>query len=101
MAPDQRACVEEVDDEENRGIRRWIEHYPHPAGTAGVLAQTYFVNLLVKQRAKRLDPWAPFEDEEKWGLTQWLMLNVGQNATDKYLKLPIVSNQTISWSQNS
>jgi hypothetical protein len=98
--PDRRARVEEVDDEEDGGIRRWIEDYPHPAGTAGVSAQTHFETMLAEQRAKRLDPWAPFEDEEEWGLAQWLMLNVGQNATDKYLKLPIVSNQTISQGQN-
>jgi len=57
-----------------------------------VSARTYFEKLLVEQRAKGEDPWAPFEDKEEWGLAQWLMLNVGQNVTDKFLKLPIVSN---------
>ena len=98
--PDRRARVEEVDDEEDGGIRRWIEDYPQPAGSAGVSAQTYFENLLAEQRAKGQDAWAPFEDEEEWGLAQWLMLNVGQNATDKFLKLPIASSQTIARSQN-
>ena len=40
----------------------------------------------------QLEPWAPFEDLEEWDLAQWLLLNAGQNATDKFLKLPIVSN---------
>jgi hypothetical protein len=90
--PDRRARVEEVEDEEHGGIKRWIEDYPRPAGTAGVSAQTYFEKLLAEQRAKGVNNWAPFEDEEEWGLAQWLMLNVGQNATDKFLKLPIVSS---------
>jgi hypothetical protein len=92
---DKRARVEEVEDEEDGGIRRWIEDYPSPAGTAGMPAQTYFEELRAEQRSNGQDPWAPFEDEEEWGLAQWLMLNVGQNATDKFLKLPIVSRQTI------
>jgi Plavaka transposase len=96
---DRRARVEEVDDEEDGGIRRWIEDYPQPAGSAGMSAQTYFENLLEEQRAKGQDAWAPFEDEEEWGLAQWLMLNVGQNATDKFLKLPIVSSRTIAHNQ--
>jgi hypothetical protein len=90
--PDRRARVEEVEDEEDGGIRRWVEDYPRPAGTPKASAQTYFEKLLAEQRAKGEDPWAPFADEEEWGLAQWLMLNVGQNATDKFLKLPIVSN---------
>jgi hypothetical protein len=90
--PDRRARVEEVEDEEDGGIRRWVEDYPRPAGTPKASAQTYFEKLLAEQRAKGEDPWAPFKDEEEWGLAQWLMLNVGQNATDKFLKLPIVSN---------
>lgn len=35
-------------------------------------------------------PWAPFADQEAWELAQWVITNVGQNATDKFLKLPIV-----------
>ena len=90
--PDRRARVEEVEDEEDGGIKRWIEDYPWPAGTVGMPSQTYFEELRAEQRCKGQDPWAPFKDEEEWGLAQWLMLNVGQNATDKFLKLPIVSH---------
>jgi hypothetical protein len=99
--PDRRACVEEVEEEEDGGIKRWFKDYLRPAGTAGASAQTYFEKLLVEQRTRGQDPWAPFADEEEWGLAQWLMLNVGQNATDNFLKLPIVSNQNINWNQNS
>jgi hypothetical protein len=34
--------------------------------------------------------WGPFADEEEWGLAEWLIKNVGQTQTDKFLKLPIV-----------
>jgi hypothetical protein len=95
--PDRRARVEGVeDDDEAGGFRRWIEDYPRPAGAPGFTAKTYFEKLQEEQRHKGQDPWAPFENEEEWGLAQWLMLNVGQNATDKFLKLPIVSNQSIN-----
>ena len=38
------------------------------------------------------EPWAPFKDIEEWELVQWIMQSgLSQGATDKYLKLPIVS----------
>jgi len=43
-------------------------------------------------------PWALFEDQDEWELVEWLMMNVGQNATDKYLKLLIVSG--LDWKNN-
>lgn len=33
----------------------------------------------------------PFADEEEWDLARWLIRSVGQSSTDKFLKLPIVS----------
>ena len=47
--------------------------------------------IIMVSRKNGDDPWAPFKDKEEWELAQWLITNVGQNATDKYLKLPIVS----------
>ncbi|KAG1883131.1 hypothetical protein F4604DRAFT_1576473 [Suillus subluteus] len=35
--------------------------------------------------------WGPFKDEEEWQLAKWLIQNAGQNQTDQFLKLPIVS----------
>jgi hypothetical protein len=89
--PDRRARVEEVEDEEAGGLRRWVEDYPQPAGTAGPVASSYFEQVRAEQVRRGQDPWAPFEDQDEWELAEWLMMNVGQNATDKYLKLPIVS----------
>lgn len=70
------------------GIRsRWLKDFPLPAGLQP--AQSYFER--VREEQKTADNlWAPFADEEEWELAQWLITNVGQNATDKYLKLPIV-----------
>jgi hypothetical protein len=35
--------------------------------------------------------WGPFKDEKEWWLAKWLITNIGQKQTDKFLKLPIVS----------
>ncbi|KAG1737239.1 hypothetical protein EDB19DRAFT_1895911 [Suillus lakei] len=40
------------------------------------------------------DPWLPFEDVKEWDLAQWLIENLGQTWTDKFLKLPITQNHT-------
>jgi hypothetical protein len=88
---ERRARVEEVEDEEAGTQSRWIKDYPRPAGTPGRPAQSYFEMVRDEQKKNSDPPWAPFKDEEEWGLAQWLITNVGQNATDKYLKLPIVS----------
>ena len=88
---DRRARVEEIEDEEAGTQSRWIKDYPRPAGTLGQSAQSYFEMVREEQKKNGDSPWAPFKDEEEWELVQWLITNVGQNATDKYLKLPIVS----------
>jgi hypothetical protein len=90
--PDRRVRVEDVEDEEAGNWSRWVEEYPRPAGTRGNSARSYFEEVRAEQRRNGQEPWAPFEDHEEWELAQWLMLNVGQNATDKFLKLPIVSH---------
>ncbi|KAJ7588279.1 Zn-finger domain-containing protein [Mycena floridula] len=41
-------------------------------------------------QAKNL--WASFADEKEWSLAEWLLQNVGQNATDKFLKMPIIND---------
>ena len=90
--PDRRAQVEEIEDEEAGGLHQWVEDYPRPTGVAGQPAKSYFEEIRARQEKMGEDLWAPFDDQEEWELAQWLMLNVGQNATDKFLKLPIVSD---------
>ena len=80
-----------MEDEESGTHRRWIKDFPLPAGMRLGLAQSYFETVREEQRKNGDDLWAPFKDEEEWELAQWLITNVGQNTTDKYLKLPIVS----------
>ncbi|KAG1785770.1 uncharacterized protein HD556DRAFT_1434999 [Suillus plorans] len=51
--------------------------------------QTLFESIRVEQEALGLDTWAPFADEEEWGLVKWLIARVGQMAIDEFFKLPI------------
>ncbi|KAG1778110.1 hypothetical protein EV702DRAFT_1179094 [Suillus placidus] len=50
-----------------------------------------FQKIRDQQEAKGLDQWAPFADAEEWGLVRWLVSQVGQNAIDEFMKLPIMS----------
>lgn len=73
-------------------ISRWVEPYPKPAGATKGMGQTDFAKVLEQQRDSGQDPWAPFDSRDEWELAQWLLRNVGQNATDEFLKLPVVSS---------
>ncbi|KAG2750205.1 hypothetical protein P692DRAFT_20873162 [Suillus brevipes Sb2] len=47
------------------------------------------------------DEWAPFCDEEEWGLAEWLVKSLGQTRTDEFLKLPIKVDELLhgaAWS---
>ncbi|KAG1850657.1 hypothetical protein F4604DRAFT_1592754 [Suillus subluteus] len=55
-------------------------------------AESMFHDIRAQQEAQGLDPWVPFADAEEWGLVKWLVSHVGQNAIDKFMKLPIVSH---------
>ena len=67
----------------------YIKPYPGDAGHSIRKTKTRYENWLENQRCEEKKPWDPFEDE--WVLTMWLLNNVGQKATDQFLKLPIVS----------
>jgi hypothetical protein len=83
--------MEEVEDEEAGGICRYVEDYGQSAGHIYGEGQSQFAKWREAQKKAGHTPWSPYTDLEEWDLSQWLILNVGQNATDKYLKLPIVS----------
>lgn len=89
--PNRRARVEDIEDDDDDNGGYYIQDFPRPAGTPIGKGCSYFEQVRQKQRDCGQDPWAPFEDKDEWELAQWLLLNVGQNATDKFLKLPIVS----------
>ncbi|KAG2365992.1 hypothetical protein BDR07DRAFT_1470277 [Suillus spraguei] len=56
--------------------------------------QTSFERFQQYKECMGKDKWAPFNDGEEWGLTEWLVKNLGQTRTDEFLKLPITQNQT-------
>lgn len=76
---------------------RYAEDY-NTADVAHILrkTQTAFEILKESQNGLGEKPWAPFKDKDEWELAQFLITEVSQTATDKYLKLPIVSCRRLS-----
>lgn len=97
----KRARVEEVEDEDcvpRPHYTRFVRPYPRPVGTPIRKEKTKFETLLEQQAADGKQPWEPFASKDEWQLATWLMANVGQTATDEYLKLPIVSKRILTHS---
>ena len=70
--PIRRMQMEEVEDEEAGGFQRYVEDYGD-AGDAGKQfgeCQSKFLQWREAQMKAQLEPWAPFEDLEKWDLAQ-------------------------------
>ncbi|KAG1859331.1 hypothetical protein DFJ58DRAFT_875622 [Suillus subalutaceus] len=78
--------VEELDDEDGTSLNigRYIEPQPN-AGWGFGKGETRFERRRREQQQGGEDPW------EEWGLAQWIVKNLGQTRTDKFLKLPIPS----------
>ena len=93
-SPSRRTQMEEVEDEEAGGIRRYVEDYGQSAGHVYGEGQSQFMKWREAQKNAGHAPWSPYNDLDEWDLSQWLIRNVGQNATDEYLKLPIVSSSS-------
>ena len=72
-------------------IPRFIEPYPGDAGQGIRKCKTRFEKWF-KNQSDPKNPWDPFASKDEWSLTMWLLKNVGQKATDQFLKLPIVSD---------
>ena len=99
IPPNRQTHMEEVEDEEASGFHRYVEDYSNDVDEAGKAfkeGQSQFSQWREAQHKAGHEPWAPFDDLEEWDLAQWLLLNAGQNATDKFLKLPIVSRSSYS-----
>ena len=90
----QCATVEDVPENEDitEGVR-YIEHLPdeYLAGATWGKGKPLFDHLDEEQKREGGSRWGPFEDEDEWQLAEWLIENVGQKQTDRFLKLPIVS----------
>ncbi len=88
----RRVTVEEVEDEDAPGT--WShESYPGAAGVPIGEDTTFFESLRAGQKAQGIDPHAPFQDDEEWGLVKWLITEVTQGGVDRFSKLPIVSER--------
>lgn len=100
----KRARVEEIEDEDAPGnprYARFIQPYPRPVAEPllnrrgePVKRKTKFETLLEEQTVGGKQPWEPFASREEWELATWLLTNVGQKATDDYLKLRNVSKRS-------
>ena len=86
-----RVTIEEIEDEDAPHIQRYTYEYPREVATALRSGQTRFECMREQQEAEGLDDFAPFASEDEWGMAEWLMKNVGQNKTEEFLKLPMVS----------
>lgn len=84
--------VEDVTDEIDDG-GCYIENFPEEylAGAIWGHCKPLFESLDDERVRDGGSCWAPFDDEDEWQLAEWLIRNVGQNQTDTFLKLPIVS----------
>lgn len=99
LSPEPRGHVEDGDDEESLPLReisdtknrRFVREYPRPVGIPVGQGKTKFQQLNESQIEEGQSIYAPFTNDEEWGLAQWLSRRVGQKATDEYLKLSIVS----------
>ena len=89
--PSKQARVEETDDEEASGCPRWAQEFEGAAEELGE-GKTLFEELHEQQEAMCEAPMAPFVDEEEWELARWLIKNVTQTVTDKFLKMKGVSS---------
>lgn len=86
--------VEEVPDLEEGGLPRkaWVEDFPGEAGTPIDTAKTSFERIRLAKEAAEDSPWAPFENEDEWQLSHWLVTSgLTQTNIEKFLKLKIVS----------
>ncbi|EPQ49998.1 hypothetical protein GLOTRDRAFT_26531, partial [Gloeophyllum trabeum ATCC 11539] len=70
---------------------RFVEDYPHPAGSPISRGKTQFEQVRDEQDAAGVSPWAPFADEDDWRLSEWLIRNVGKGQTEEFLKLRKIS----------
>ena len=70
---------------------RFSEPYPRSIANPIVFQKTRFEKQREEEKMNGKPPWEPFSSQDEWELARWLIDNVNQKATDKYLKLPMVS----------
>ena len=90
---DQRACAEDLPDDDWRG-QSWQEVFPSHlnAGASYGVASTQFEKIQDKEILEGGDIWGPFGSDEEWQLVKWLIKNVGHTQAKNFLRLGIVSH---------
>jgi hypothetical protein len=81
-------------NEEVRGLRFSL---PYPRSIANPIGFKKTRFEVEKDHYLKISksPWHPFSNQDEWELARWLINNVNQKATEKYLKLPMVSEMVI------
>jgi hypothetical protein len=88
----KRARVDDAEDDDSDAPKRFCRDYPRWVADVIGDGQTEFERIRAQQASSGSPDnlWAPFQDEEEWGLAEWLIKETTQQARDKFLKLPIV-----------
>ncbi|TDL30148.1 Zn-finger domain-containing protein [Rickenella mellea] len=84
--PRKRVHIEDVDDDDISPERRFVDEF----AVGGI----EFERREAEQRENGESRWAPFADDEEWGLAQWLIKTTGQKNTNDFLELPITRNRS-------
>ncbi|KAG7085416.1 hypothetical protein E1B28_002977 [Marasmius oreades] len=89
----QTRCGITIEDVTEESI--WTENFPPEkgAGRAYYKACTSFENIRDEQNSRSDDVYGAFTSEEEWDLAKWLVQNVGHNAIETFLKLPIIKTR--------
>ena len=69
---------------------RFSEQYPRPIANPIGFQKTRFEKQCEEDKTNGKPCWEPFSSQDEWELARWLINNVNQKVTDKYLKLPMV-----------
>ena len=75
-SPSRQTQMEEVEDGEAGGIRRYVEDYGRSAGHVYGEGQSQFMKWREAQKNAGHAPWSPYNDLDEWDLSQWLIHNV-------------------------
>ncbi|KDQ52229.1 hypothetical protein JAAARDRAFT_198407 [Jaapia argillacea MUCL 33604] len=89
-----KAYIEDAEDEgDNPYGTHYVIPFPNPVGVRIWEEATSFERIAREQKKSGGHPWGEFANEDEWELAEFLIKTVGQVQTDKFLKLPIISQR--------
>jgi hypothetical protein len=88
------ASIDNNPEVEERALR-FSQQYPRLIANPIRLQRTRFEKQRDEDITNGKHPWEPFSSQDEWELGRWLINNVNQKGTDKYLNLPIVSQMRL------